>query len=220
MFARNRGEFFNMNHPKGEQLMYTRRIFSTLIIIAAMAAMLTVEVRGQSNDASAKPQTTESATTTEPSILGTWNVTQTSAGGFQFQWHYTFMPGSTSDDGTLITSSSLDLVPNPVCVPEQGVWMKIGIRQYALTRATFCFDEPSGDPAGSAKWRTVITLGRQGNGFVGSEHLDAFDPQGHLVFSADDTLRATRMQVEMPPARNSSNNLSVTSTNGGWLKWR
>lgn len=195
--------------------MYLRRIFSALAITVAMAALLT-EARAQSTETTVKPPSTETATAAEPSLLGTWNVVQTSSDGFKFKWHYTFMPGRTIDEGTMITTSSLDLVPNPVCIPEQGVWVKTGVRQYALTRETFCFEEPSGDPAGSAKWRSVITLGPLGNGFTGREQLEAFDPQGHLVFSAEDTLRATRMQVEML----TEGSISTPSTPDGWLKWK
>jgi hypothetical protein len=210
-----RTRVFQRQPKTGGIRMYIKRVFSAVAIAVALAALST-GARAQSSQKAAGAQSTESVTD-EPSILGTWNVTQTSSDGFRFRWHFTFMPGRTSDEGTIITTSSLDLVPNPVCVPEQGVWVKTGVREYAVTRETFCFDEPSGDPAGTGKWRTLITLGPRGNGLVGREHLDVYDPQGNLIFSANDTLRGMRMQVEMLPEAGTS---SPAEKSTGLFNWK
>ena len=154
---------------------------------------LTLTIAGMHATAGAQSRTLSSSS---KKLEGTWNVTETTGDGFQFQWHYTFGPGRTANDGTLIATSNLDLTPDPIIVPSQGVWIKTGARTFATTRETFSFDSATGAPVGPAKWRSAITLDATGNAFTGTEHLDVFDLDGNLVFSADDTVEGIRMEVE------------------------
>ena len=113
----------------------------------------------------------------------------------------------------MIATSNLDLTPDPIIVTSQGVWLKTSNREYATTRETFAFDSTTGDPVGSAKWRNVLTFNDRGDEFTGRERLDVFDGQGTLIFTAQDSVRGIRMNVEfLPPAIDVDTNIPAVDT--------
>src|ERR1051325_9932125 len=93
----------------------------------------------------------------------------------------------------MIATSELDLVPDPIIVTSQGVWLKTSNREFTTTRETYAFDSSTGDPVGSAKWRNVLTFNDRGDEFTGREKLDVFDRGGALIFTATDIVRGVRM---------------------------
>ncbi len=112
----------------------------------------------------------------------------------------TFMPGRTVDEGTLVDTNSAQLVPNPVCTPDQGVWQRTKRRQFIATHYNFCFDATAQyAPAGPTKIRDLIVLSADGNSLTGKQYIEGFDTTGNLVFVGRANLAGTRVVAEAPP---------------------
>lgn len=130
-------------------------------------------------------------------LEGTWQTDVTFSDGFVLKVLFTFMPGKDGNEGTLIDTNEYQLTPNPVCTPDQGVWMRTGERDFAATHKTFCFDDTAGSvPAGTAKIRDTFRLNDRGTEFTGRQRVDVYDTGGNLVDSFDATMHGVRMQVE------------------------
>jgi hypothetical protein len=115
---------------------------------------------------------------------------------------FTFMPGRSENDGTLIDTNEFQLTGNPVCTPDQGVWERRAAREFVATHLTFCFDQtsvPPGNPAGYAKVRDLIKLGKTGETFDLTQYIEAFDPDGNTVFTGTVLGHGVRVHAEAPP---------------------
>jgi hypothetical protein len=138
-------------------------------------------------------------------LEGTWLVTATftdPAGIPPFKVLFTFMPGRSDGEGTLLDTNENELTPNPVCTPDQGVWERRSAREFIATHLAFCFDEtsvPPGNPAGHAKVRDLIRLSKSGEEFDFSQYIEGFDQNGNTVFTGHVTGHGVRVHAEAPP---------------------
>ena len=134
-------------------------------------------------------------------LEGTWRAFETFPDNSVFKVLFTFSAGRDDKNGTTIHSDELYFTGGPSCFPSQGVWKKTGDRSYVVTDEGFCFDpygSPIFAPVGKLQFRSAITLNDQGNAFDGPMHIEAFDPNGISVFSADAVLHGERMKAEGP----------------------
>ena len=135
-------------------------------------------------------------------IEGTWRVDGDFVSGNMDHALFTF--GAGRDNlGIVIHYDNLFFVPAPSCLPSQGVWKKApGKNSFVATDEGFCFDSTINfAAAGKIQFRTSIQVDDNWTTFTGQTHLDAFDPDGILVFSDDGTLEGTRMAVVGPPPK-------------------
>jgi hypothetical protein len=141
------------------------------------------------------------ADTPKTRLEGTWIITQSMGRDFSETSFYTFGAGKDANEGVAAFSDQFLFVPNPSCLPGQGVWKRTADRSYIGTHESVCYDTDNGfAPAGFLKFRYSLTLNDPGTALTGRAHLEAFDPDGNPVpFSADLTLRGVRMQAQAPP---------------------
>lgn len=138
-------------------------------------------------------------------LEGTWLVT----GKFvdppsdaTFKVLFTFMPGSTEDQGTLIDTNEFQFTPNPICTPDQGVWQRTGEGAFIATHYNFCFDQlsdPPGNPAGPTRIRDTITIDPDGRKLEMRQYIQGFDVDGNEVFTGTVLGRGTRIKAQAPP---------------------
>jgi hypothetical protein len=192
--------------------MFGKRLFLILLITATMASITSAQSkRGWGNKSAqqeAKTQTASSNTgnqNAEPGdrngLEGTWRATETFDPQSIFRVLFTFSAGREDNNGTVIHSDELFLTGGPSCLPGQGVWKRAGERKFIATDEGFCFDPfatPIFAPAGKIKFKSAITLNNQGTEFNGTMHIDGFDVDGNIVFTADAALHGTRMRAEAP----------------------
>lgn len=169
--------------------MNSKRVFLTLavVLMIAMQAALAGAQNGKGDGPSGHKLNLE----------GTWLADVTFTDGFTLKVLFTFIPNKYGEEGTLIDTNEYQFTPNPICTPDQGVWVRTGDRDFAATHKTFCFDQnEGGNPAGTAKIRDTIRLSRSGNEFTGRQRVDVYDTGGNLVDTFDATMQAVRMRVE------------------------
>lgn len=112
----------------------------------------------------------------------------------------TFAAGASADEGILVDTSEFQLVPNPVCTPDQGSWKRTGKNQFVATHLDFCFDATANySPAGLSKVRDEITIASSGH-LSGRQYVEGFDPSGTLVYVAELTIDGNKVQAEAPPS--------------------
>jgi hypothetical protein len=134
-------------------------------------------------------------------IEGTWRATEAFPDDSVFKVLFTFSAGRDDKSGTTIHTDELYFTGGPSCFPTQGVWKRTGDRTFVVTDEGFCFDpygSPLFAPAGKIQFKSAITLNRQGDGFDGTMHVEAFDVNGVSVFTADAVLHGNRMRAEGP----------------------
>lgn len=130
------------------------------------------------------------------SLLGAWDVAAIFEDGTKVKYRFNYAPGRNAIDGTVIVTGELDFLPEPVCLTSQGVWERIGSRQFNSTRGSFCVLSGSFVPAGRSKLREEITLNDQGTEMIGRGIVEGFLPDGTRVFFATYTFTGKRVQVE------------------------
>jgi len=115
---------------------------------------------------------------------------------------FSFAPGHTKNDGTVVDSNSFQLTPNPVCTQDQGVWQKVGDHSYIATHYAFCFDAVNdpGAPDGYVKVRDAILLSADGESISINQYVEGFDTQGTPNFTASGSGLGIRLAAEAPPA--------------------
>jgi hypothetical protein len=200
----------------------TRKILSLFIAVAALS-LFTVAAFGQARTAG-RPVISEVSTEASSSqrvelsglndlleraraaeaalILGTWQTTVSFEDG-EIQVLFTFMPGRTPLEGTLIdTNSSLLTSPFP-CSPDQGAWEKkggLGTRTFTATHYAFCFEADKGNEfAGPVKVRDNITVNEQGTEFNGTQFIEVYDAGNQLLFTVTAKMHGVRVKAEAPP---------------------
>ena len=145
-------------------------------------------------------------------IEGSWRVTLTS-GDFQQAERFTFIPGRSNDEGSLIFSNEIDSIPP--CGTDQGSWVRVGGRDFQTTHEAFCTDLETASPSFRLKWREAITLGDDGDDLTGSGLFEVFDAAGELLFSAPFTLAGARMDVEPLPETLAAPESGISKFNWG-----
>ena len=139
-------------------------------------------------------------------LEGTWkvNFSITEPPGFpSVDVLFTFIRGEGRNGGTVTDTNSLQLTPNRVCTPDQGVWERQGEGPYIATFYDFCFDQTSNSPgtfSGTSKIRDRITLGRDGEAIDVHQYIEGFDATGAPVFVSVGDGHGVRIKAEAPPA--------------------
>jgi len=134
-------------------------------------------------------------------LEGMWKATVTFPGDFSLKVFFTFIPGTSDGDGTLIDQNEYQYTPNPVCTADQGVWQRTTGQKFIATHYAFCFDAENGfEPAGSVKVRDNIIVSKSGDTFEGTQHVDIYDADGNHVDEVDATMTGERVAAEAPPA--------------------
>jgi hypothetical protein len=106
---------------------------------------------------------------------------------------------SFTSDGIVLNSVQSEVsVTRPIGVltPGHGVWTQLGERQFAITEVAVFYDIQTGEYRSTGKLRGVLTLDKTGDALRGTVTVDAFGPDGSLVFTLMHTLRFTRIKVE------------------------
>ncbi len=194
-----KSEMFNENE-RGAKFMTIRKTFSSLVVAAMMAALLTISAvePGLANNGLLVKKNAK--------LVGTWLVDATFTDPPEiptFKVLITFMPGRDDNEGTLVDTNEFQLTPGPVCTPDQGVWERTGNRSFTITQYNFCFDTENGSvPAGPTKIRGEITLGNSGDEFTGRQFIEGFDTGGNVVFTGSVSLQGSRVKAEAPPPGN------------------
>jgi hypothetical protein len=190
--------------------MFGKRLFLILLITAIMAGVTSAQSkRGWDNKtaqrgvatpaANAGPSSQSSEEGDRNALPGTWRSTETFDPFSVFKVLFTFSAGQEANNGTVIHSDELFLTGGPSCLPAQGVWKRTGERKFIATDEGFCFDTFNNfAPAGKIKFKSAITVNRQGSEFDGTMHIEGFDVDGNLVFTADADLHGARMRAEAP----------------------
>jgi hypothetical protein len=196
--------------------MFSKRLFLILFVTAMIASVISAQSKGGWANKTARrgvgTQSTEAVGTKavsqngedndRNSLEGTWRATETFGPEEVFKVLFTFGAGK-DDNGTVVHSDELFFVPSPSCLTAQGVWKRTGERRFIATDEGFCFDSsgqpPTFEPAGKIKFKSAIGLNNQGTEFTGTMHIEGFDVDGNLVFSADADLHGVRMRAEAPP---------------------
>jgi len=127
----------------------------------------------------------------QQSIVGSWlGINETGE-----RWLISF----TSDGIALSSVQSEVSLTRPVGVltPSHGVWAHLGDRQFAITERAVFYDIQTGEYRLGGKLRGVLTLDTTGDALSGTAKVDAFAPDGSLVFTLTHTLRFKRIKVEL-----------------------
>ncbi len=136
-------------------------------------------------------------------LEGAWLVTATftdPVGIPPFKVLFNFAPGKNDNEGTLIDTNEFQLTPNPVCSPDQGVWERVGNREFIATHYNFCFDALNMyTPAGPTKIRDSIKISKDGESFTMKQYIEGFDTDNNLVFVGKVNATGVRLHAEAPP---------------------
>jgi hypothetical protein len=205
------GGFHNSSN-KGELPMKLRRGLVVLTIFIVLIVM---------------PAAQRAQTSPKGKLEGAWNAVLTAdEGGFQEAERYTFAPGPSINEGSLVFSNEVDAVPP--CGSDQGVWVRTGSGQFNLTHGAFCVDLSTGAPAFRIKFRETITLNARDDQFTGRGIFEVLDVSGGLLFSATYSVRGTRMLAERPFGPSGLEEADAASQSGHpgggedslWRRWR
>jgi len=91
------------------------------------------------------------------SILGTWHLTGTIMGA-PYETLMTFLPGDSSDQGSVIFTSNQDQGPPFSGTAGTGNWTRVGPYSFVATHLTFLFDVTNVMPFGVLKILDAITI--------------------------------------------------------------
>jgi hypothetical protein len=138
----------------------------------------------------------ETATPSEPSIVGTWKehwISEGSEGikdgtevdaGYA-QWH---------SDGTEINISGLRApLTGDVCL---GEWIKTGARTYQMNHFGISYDSTGANLVGPARIQQWLTLNPNGNSTWGKFTIDQYDEAGNLLAHLQGNVTGTRVTME------------------------
>ena len=194
--------------------MFAKRFFLILLVTVMTTAVASAQSKGgwgnKTAGRGAGTQSTEAADTKAVSqngddedkngLEGTWRATETFSPTDVFRVLFTFGAGKNDNNGIVVHSDELFLTGSPSCLSAQGVWKRTGERRFIATDEGFCFATFNGFvPDGKIKFESAIRLNNQGTEFNGNMHIEGFDVDGNLVFTADADLHGVRMRAEAPP---------------------
>lgn len=179
-------------------MVHKKPLFLALGLIGALAGPVHPETSGTRSNSSDPRARLEGTWLVRAKFVEVGGVPITD--GALFKVLFTFMPGRTDDEGTLIDTNEFQFTPNPICTPDQGVWRRVGRRDFIATQLNFCFDQDqNGNPAGPTKIRGAIRLSRNGEEMEIRQFTEGFDTEGKLVFEGTVVGRGQRVQAEAPP---------------------
>lgn len=181
-----------------ERRLISRNLIVALTLVIFVASIIT-EARAQSS----KPKRR---------VEGTWRVTLTS-GDFQQAERFTFIPGRSNDEGSLVFSNEIDSIPP--CGTDHGSWVRLSGRDFRTTHEAFCTDLETASPSVRLKWREEITLSDDGDSLTGRGLFEVFDVAGELLFSAPFTLAGARMEAESLPETVSATSSAISKFDWG-----
>jgi len=187
-----------------------RKQFRALCAATLLILSLSLAVAAQTNTDETKSKNSDKAT----DITGAWLVnlningaandsaasqrlTQTPSG---VRTQAPFIAVETfHSDGTFTETSLTDYLP-PAGPPGQGVWVKTGAREFALTiYGVTVGDLTNPQFQGTYKVRSKLTLNRSGEEFSGPFTVEIYDPTGTLLFTFDGTAQGRRAHVDPLP---------------------
>ena len=144
------------------------------------------------------------------SILGTWHLTGTIMGA-PYETLMTFLPGDSSDQGSVIFTSNQDQGPPFSGTAGTGNWTRVGPFSFTATHLTFLFDVPDVMPAGLLKIVDAITIS---GGQMNMTSRLTFPPElcGGCDSSFTLTTTGSRVAIEAPPTGHIS--VVVNGSNG------
>lgn len=157
------------------------RIFASLAALVAVLALPSPAAHAAGRDGASKRQV----------LRGTWTIVYTSTTD-----EFPPVPGAmtfTADGGFIATDTGQ--LANPVATAAHGAWKATGPRQFAITFVNNAIDE-TGTFIGNAKLRGTITVDASGTHFSGPARFEAYDLDGNVVFTADETIAGTLLEVE------------------------
>jgi len=170
--------------PKGEKIMFTKKIFIALII----AMMTTMTAFAQSGAIFQSPGFNAANPT------GAWiGIVTAGPGGpppFRVLMNFTA-------DGNFIGSGDGDSFSG--ASPGHGVWERVGTRNSRRFAVTFLqlFYAPDSSPRFLSKVRQTVILNSSGNTWEGPGTVEFFTPDGTtLLFAGTATATATRIRSE------------------------
>jgi hypothetical protein len=128
-------------------------------------------------------------------IEGAWEVILTGGGG-SFNLRYTFAPGKTISEGTMIFSTELDAGPGVVCTPSLGAWKRISANQFLATNKAVCNESGF---VFTIKAFDTFTVNDSSSAFTGTSTFIGFDENGDEIFTDEATLTGAILLASPPP---------------------
>jgi len=123
-------------------------------------------------------------------IEGVWLGPVTLAGNPPFQALFTFMTG-----GTLIETDQTVDSPGFKVTPALGIWADAGNHTVRFRFVDFHFDG-KGNPIGSRHGVGTLTLGTDGNSYMGTGTVTSKDLKGKVVAVFPLTTHGTRVRLD------------------------
>jgi hypothetical protein len=128
-------------------------------------------------------------------IEGAWDVVLTEEGA-PLKLQYTFAPGKTTGEGTLVFSTELDAGPGVICTPSLGAWKRISANQFLATSKTTCNEKGF---VFIIKSFDSFTVNDASNAFIGKTVFVGFDQNGDEIFTGEADLNGSLFIVSPPP---------------------
>jgi hypothetical protein len=128
-------------------------------------------------------------------LEGAWDVTVFDD-GMPFKFHYTFAPGKTANEGTVVFSTELDVGPGGACTPSLGAWKRISANQFISTAKTVCRDE---DFIFTLVSYDQYDLNDSSRTFTGRQRIFGFDQLGNPLFSNEFFLQGNILEASPAP---------------------
>ncbi len=187
--------------------MYMRKINSWLIALALAISFVTGAAAQTSGEKEERQRTAEA----RADISGTWLVNLNLGGASATSTQAAPQPATARTqapfiavevfhaDGTFTETSLTDFLP-PQGPPGQGLWERVGQREFALTiYGVTVGDLTNPQFLGTYKVRSRLTLNRAGNEFSGPFTIEIYDPSGNLVSTFEGTAQGRRARVDPLP---------------------
>jgi hypothetical protein len=182
--------------------------FFLVLLPAVLLSFTAANARAQSSEDTTAQQAAEQANQgglldvlerQKKAIVGSWQVTQTYPDLLE-PFNTTKLLAAFTGDGIYLSTmqgeSAATEDPLPPATPQFGTWQHVGGRQFVATYKIIFYRLATGAFFGTAKIPLNITINEAGDAFTGTGRFEAFDADGHIIFSVSFTLQATRIKVE------------------------
>jgi hypothetical protein len=156
-----------------------RGLFTTIILMAVALLSLT-EANAQ---------------TPKIRLEGAWEVALNEEGSL-LKLRYTFAPGKTTSEGTLVFSTEVDAGPGVICTPSLGAWRRISANQFLATSKTTCNEKGF---VFTIKSFDSFTVNDTSSAFTGSTVFVGSDQNGDEIFTGEASLNGTILLASPPP---------------------
>jgi hypothetical protein len=156
-----------------------RRILTSMIFMAA--ALL--------------PLNQALAQTPKIRLEGAWDVLVFDD-GVPFKLTYTFAPGKTANEGTVVFFTEADLFPDGGCTPTLGAWKRTSANQFISTTRTVCRE---GDFIFTLVSYDQYDLNDSSRTLTGRQRVFGFDQLGNPLFSDEFLLQGNILEATPAP---------------------